>query len=1509
MSFNSSLTNADQGKKPPRRKPPPDLVLETPVEYQGNSSYPTYLVFQSSPIPQIPQNQVPPRPIPTNHQSSFPFSNYHTPSNTSLDTQLPAYSTSPQLPSTPGQRVSYSPQHSSAPQVPIITSYSTVNTGTGATSTTSYSSIPQIPSLRTYSVPEILPVHPRPSQSSIAQHIRNISISGQNLSNTDAINGEDGNTHDEYDDFNDSMISNESPKPMGPKEFFEYDLPIVTTSRDQYKKRHFQHLSRTKSQETRERESQSSLPYPENEIDLDYLGEQESQDQSFITNEISIRQSPTLNHSTTTPSKIPELHTSNSLTHPRLRKLLSAYESDRDSFNSSSSPSPSPSPSSSPTRRREQLIRNNTVGGISASPRSTSPSRAYTLRLPTQHSPTNSYLESISMQRTPSPTKSYGRSPTTSSPFVTDADLSWQQNISEGYENDLTRNDSFDFEYNEDSSRFNSTESGNYNNYSFLNQDIQAQTPSYIDLSYLPDLPSMSESSKRSSLGSLSKMQSRSSMSSNLSLNFPSVSRKRKEEALPPVPLDLPQLPFSSASLVSQHFSTCEAIWLLSSVFQWCLRLRIWLHDLFISQKEFKKALVKLFIYHRRDLTLDVINNNADQAIDDLFKGGAIKLDVRDNHTHDEDSEIDSELPKLPRKTLENKNEPGIVMNENIYISGVLTDLTACYYYGTNHTSKEIKLRCYSPRCHLNRMIDYEMEWKTMKIEEIVLGEDWVTHWKLTAIELKALDPSTVSLQSFIFDLLRYEQTFIQRAKCYIEVVGPMFIKAAKRLAPGEIVSLSTFEDSLLQPGKSLLEIHQKILFEPLLRILMKDGRYVKNLVGIATIYHAWSQEVKNSLLKYMSTVPMIESLLDVPILKAWVDREVSTVKRVNDLKVNGHLLLISTFNSRYQSLPLQILEIRKRYDTQEPEYISLTQTLDAIKRLGSKVNQMKVYADNMFELKKIQKQLAWKSTISPPSLNLGSENRRFLFRGDLTRKGDLKINTTNNHIILLDNYFLLTEVKTKVSPVVYKVVENPIPIELIIVEEKDTGVETKTLNSTPVEVAGVNPPEDADFAFKVRYAGRGKHDAFTFFTKTKEERSDWIGRITKARSNVCERYKNNVPYTVDLISSTCFAYEINNRVVKLPICAPHDPVYDASMEALKKLKGMGFTNDLYNFPGAKNHIVNSKVQSFCKFEYRGNTFHLVGVSSGLYCCDTKNRWKKLINGDVGQMSVETDISLLIVLGNKQLRYYPLDLILNVYFERRKNVTCVSISNEPVAFYSIGLHRDQKMLFYAKRKGNTSTTTNFKVLTSQTDNDGVFSAFAVYKKFYVEAECFGVSVFNTSFAVHTSKGFETLTLDKLQPMSIPEFPHLENKKVDGYRKLQTNNSQLTIEQIRKTIQSTSTKPMGMFKLRNNAEFLLVYSDCAIFTNKHGKLSRFSCLRFDFKAKSIAFDNNHLFIICEEAIEVWAISNDVKGPTRLVQTIVGKDISLISTETLSIAMANPLVLGLQLVFLLQLRANN
>ncbi|EGW35031.1 uncharacterized protein SPAPADRAFT_53388 [Spathaspora passalidarum NRRL Y-27907] len=1025
-----------------------------------------------------------------------------------------------------------------------------------------------------------------------------------------------------------------------------------------------------------------------------------------------------------------------------------------------------------------------------------------------------------------------------------------------------------------------------------LEMRTESPTSDYFDYSILPDIPTGKDASF---------LEPTIPPHTHIPIpGIPSIPRATPYKKLPVIPLDLPELPFSSSLLLSQHFQICENIWSLSSIFQWCLELRSWSRDQTISKRELKKALIRLFAFHRSDFALDVITRNANIVLTSLVDSGAIVL-------------VDGKGSEEEKK--------GITMASDVYVNGVLPDFTQCYSVFPHAEDDETSYQCYSSSCYSNEVRKYEARRRTTNIKDIVLENDWATHWHLSAEDLRGIEQGLIKRQSYVFDLLRYEQTFIQRAKCFIEIVVPEFVPHMRELFKPEITK--KFEQDVVEPGRKILEIHQTQLFEPLLRILIAEGKFIRDLVSISNIYNDWAIEVRPFLMQYMSCMPLIEELLSTPSLKTWVDNHIGNLKRVKELKVNVAILFISTFNSRYQSLPLQLLDIRKKYDESDEEYHALTKASETIKKLGSKINESKRMADNVHTIGMIKNQLVWKNNLQPTNLNLGSTNRKFICRGDMTRKGEMKITTWINHIILLDNYMIITDrVKnSKARGYSYRIIEDPIPVEFLIVEEKAmTGVTTNTL---PLPRNGTNqlptpPPtttttsntldslgdddDSATFALKIRFAGRQKH-TYTFSCKSERERGEWIRFLSETKSALGKRLKPSEPFDMKLVSNTCFGYEFPNRITKLQICAPYDPIYEISQDSLRKLTQLGYKSDLYSFPNSRNHVVFSRVNYLCSFTYKGGRYHFIGLATGLYCCEAKNRWKKILNGaDFTKIHVDVVAGIVIVLGDKHLKYFLLSQLLLVYTEKKSEVTSIPVSKEPVLFFSVGRHKNITMLFYAKRKSNG--TTHFKVLIPETDNHGVFSRFKEERKFYIQAECYGISIFNSSFAVHTNKGFEILELDKLIPRSVPDLPlpDVENKKkIDQFQRRTSNSSNVAVEIIRKLVSSSNMKPLGMFKLNNNTEFLLVYNEFAIFINKHGKLSRLSVLRFEFKARSIQFANNHLCIICEEVIEIWSISDFVKGTNKLMQVITGKDIRSISDDQIAIAMANPMVLGLQLVF--------
>lgn len=1023
--------------------------------------------------------------------------------------------------------------------------------------------------------------------------------------------------------------------------------------------------------------------------------------------------------------------------------------------------------------------------------------------------------------------------------------------------------------------------------WSTLENDMDAYselvTPltSNFDYDNLPELPRLEDTPNRN-------MTLKSTMSLFKKDDIPQMSSSthKRNDSLPPVPLDLPLLPFSSSSLTRLHFAVCTNVWSMKDIFSWCVKLSGWLHDQEISHKEFRKALIKLVVYHKRHIPINLIGKNITQIIASLSVAGAIVITSKDGAA----------------------NEKLVTIVPKVEISGVLVDLTDCYCRDDEHVPlafNGMPWKCYSSQCLINKMIDHEHLMKNTNPLDLELKGDWASYWQLTAEDVN-MDPAISKRQSLIFDLIKFEQNFIQRATCFIEVAAPHFISAATSIGP-DAVGAGKLRDEICVPAKELADIHRTLLYEPLVRILITDGRLVSNIVGIAGLYEEWSKKARDPLLSYMSTVPMIEDLLRKDSLKEW-DQAIRQNARMKELQVNGNLLLMSTFNSRYQQLPLQLSDIRKSFDEQEEEYILLTKAIEDIKKLGSKVNEMKVHADNIHALRVLGRQLTWKSNIHQPNINLSSEKRRLFYRGDLARRGDLKINSHSVHLIVLDNYFLITERSRSQRALHFKVVETPIPTDFLIVEnrDKETGIVSKVGTSPNTTKQPDIEDELASYPFKIRYAGRGKYQSYTFLAPTEKDRNRWLGVFEKARSNLLRRVLPLAPYKLQLIDNSFFAYEYPNRITKLPLLPVNDPVLQLSGGTTTNLKNRGITRDIYSPDVPRNLLVYKKVLCAEVFESSGTEFYFLGLNLGVYCSDMKNRWKMIINmSNVTKMSVLPSLNVVLVLANKQLRYYSLQLLIDIYYEHKEKTSSFQLSNDSILFYEVGRHRGVPMLFVAKKK--TAGTTTFKVFSIETDNNGILSTFSVVKRFYIQAECYGISVFNTSVSVHTQRGFEILDLEKLVPRTVPELPPPEptSRKIDSYGR---KNEIKGVEAIRRAIGHSTVKPMGMFKLANNKEFLLVYNECAILVNKSGKLSRNSIIRFDFRPRSIAFSENNLFLVCEEVIEVWSISDFAQGTNKLIEVVPSKDILLLSAQHLCFNMANPRVTGLQMIFCLQSKAS-
>jgi CNH domain len=173
--------------------------------------------------------------------------------------------------------------------------------------------------------------------------------------------------------------------------------------------------------------------------------------------------------------------------------------------------------------------------------------------------------------------------------------------------------------------------------------------------------------------------------------------------------------------------------------------------------------------------------------------------------------------------------------------------------------------------------------------------------------------------------------------------------------------------------------------------------------------------------------------------------------------------------------------------------------------------------------------------------------------------------------------------------------------------------------------------------------------------------------------------------------------------------------------------------------------------------------------------------------------------------------------------------------------------------------------------------------FRDFDEFYIPTECMGLNMFHSSLAVCTQKGFEILTLDKKQPISIPD--------------LEASHVQMIATRLQ------GQKPLGMFRL-SEQEFLLCYEECAVYVNKHGDISRSVIMEFVGKARAAALYGPYVLLFDPDFVEIRNAQNG-----RLRQVIAGRDVKCLDdamvggtagSRTVKLSLQHPEVEKLQLV---------
>lgn len=451
----------------------------------------------------------------------------------------------------------------------------------------------------------------------------------------------------------------------------------------------------------------------------------------------------------------------------------------------------------------------------------------------------------------------------------------------------------------------------------------------------------------------------------------------------------------------------------------------------------------------------------------------------------------------------------------------------------------------------------------------------------------------------------------------------------------------------------------------------------------------------------------------------------------------------------------------------------------------------------------------------------------------------------------------------------------------------KDSNSINKTMITTTM-LESNSKDDKVIYPFRIKHLG--KSEVYTLYAPSQASRTDWCEAIVSAKTSHAAALlaQNAEPFRLKVLADTAFGYDSLSGVTRR-IVIKGTPLDRAITEVERKYEGQP----------RPNAVCRAAVNCATVFNHPpGRLMCAIGTDYGVYFSQYENPrgWSRVsfplpFSAEVGtdesqaiqmtrvtQIAVFEEFNLFLLISDKSLIAYHLDAVCPPSgaapppndSSARKAPQKLS-GTKDVGFFATGRMKDRALVFYKKRDGISST---FKVLepilqkaTSTRSRflptparRGQTDFFREFDEFYIPAECYSINLFHSSLAVSTARGVEVLTLDKKYPWSVP---NLQSEQPE---------TQAHLSSIAARIKDL--KPLGMFRL-SEAEFLVVFEECAVYVNKHGDVSRGVVMEFVGKATSACLYGQHLILFDNDFVE---IRNAMNG--RMKQVIAGKDIKML-----------------------------
>ncbi|CRG87166.1 Rho1 guanine nucleotide exchange factor 3 [Talaromyces islandicus] len=949
------------------------------------------------------------------------------------------------------------------------------------------------------------------------------------------------------------------------------------------------------------------------------------------------------------------------------------------------------------------------------------------------------------------------------------------------------------------------------------------------------------------------------------------------------ITLDLPTLPasrrkkFNPAKLSSEQFRKCSEPWALSAIVAWVKELSEDETDL--KEHVVVNAIVALFTHKVPTMNTADAETLGASVVNSMLSEGAL---IRDE-----------EWVKFSNKSL----------------SGVLFQITGsgCYSSRLHVQETEGFGRCYSHHCMRTLK---KINLKAQVMEPQKKAQDWVTFYSIPKEVWETHSKKEIDRQNNLHEIVTTEDSFIGQ----LDVLRELYRDQLAKMQPSIITPkrLDKFLRDVFGKVDQVKKVNEDYLLAQLKYRQKEQGPFI---VGFSDIFREWIRKAKAAYIDYAATFPNANYLVRKEAERNALFKQF--LNQARDNKLSNRLswdTYLKAPITRIQRYTLLLSTVHKNMIKDSEEKHNLALAIEEIKVVAlecdNKVGEMSKKVDLMELSARLQLRPEMRNEVE---LNLEHLGREIIFQGDLQRPGTrTRFNLVDTHAVLFDHYLVLAKAMQgrDITRSVYDVSKLPIPMDLLVLESMN---DDPVVKSSVKGISTVAPPAAAAAAargpgagalthtssanstastgaastksfvattvlesskddkilypFKVKHLG--KTGTYTLFAPSAQNRQDWCEKIIEAKTKHAASLfaQNAEPFRLRVLADAAFSYSEAPGAKTVMINGT--PLDRAIQDVEGKFANIGIR---------PNPVCRAAVNCATVFQQQsGQLMCAIGTDAGVFISryDDPRGWTRTITiSRVTQIAVFEEFNLLILIADKSLIAYHLDVVCpnsgmpsqtSQHDSARRAPQKIS-GNREVGFFSIGRMKDRVLVFYKKRDGISST---FKVIEpvlhkSTASRSRIFSSrrgqtefFREYDEFYIPTESYHINLFHTSLAISTQRGIEVLTLDKKQPWSVPNLSS-ESPEAQPY----LTSIAARIKDLR---------PLGMFRL-SDSEFLLAYSECAVYVNKLGDVSRSVVMEFVGRAHTACLYGKFLILLNDDFIEV---RNAMNG--RLRQVIPGRNV--------------------------------